>query len=123
MKSIDALQEKRTEESNTETDTPRVACDGGRVDTDADGDGDGSDDADDGDSDDGDGNSDDDEDDDPSAHLRQGGGNPQGENPAERKINEHRDSLQDLADSDLPAAWVAEELLSVVDDRGRGGGA
>jgi len=117
MKSIDALQEKRTEESNTETDTPRVACDGGRVDTDADGDGDGSDDADDGDSGDDDGESDD-EDDDPSGHSRRAGGKPQGETPAERKINEHRDALQDLADSDLPAAWVADELLGIVDDRG-----
>jgi hypothetical protein len=46
------------------------------------------------------------------------GENPQGETPTERKINEYTDDLRDLADSDLPAAWVAEELLAVVDDQG-----
>ena len=74
MKSIDALQEKRTEEQTTETDKTAV-CDGGRVETDTntdDGDtgGDGDDEAGDGEDDDGDGDSDD-EDDDGSGCRRQ----------------------------------------------------
>jgi len=38
-----------------------------------------------------------------------------GAGPGE-KIQQRRDDLQDIADSDLPAAWVAEALLDVADD-------
>jgi len=74
MKSIDALQEKRTEGQTTETDKT-VVCDGGRVETDADtndGDtgGDGGNEAGDDEDDDGDDDSDD-EDDDGSGCRRQ----------------------------------------------------
>lgn len=33
-----------------------------------------------------------------------------------QRLQNHRDDLQDLADSDLPVAWVAEHLLDVIDD-------
>lgn len=34
------------------------------------------------------------------------------------KIETHRDDLEDLADTDLPAADLAETLLEVADQRG-----
>jgi len=44
-----------------------------------------------------------------------------------QRLQDHRDDLQDLADSDLPCAWVADALLDVADDGdqevdGSGGG-
>lgn len=42
-----------------------------------------------------------------------------------QRLQNHRDDLQDLADSDLPVAWVADALLDAADDAGRdqdGGG-
>lgn len=33
-----------------------------------------------------------------------------------QRLQDHRDDLQDLADSDLPVAWVADALLDVADD-------
>lgn len=37
-------------------------------------------------------------------------------------VEEHRDDLEALADSDNPAAWVAAELLEAVEsNRGDGG--
>jgi hypothetical protein len=39
-----------------------------------------------------------------------------------QRLQHHRDSLQDLADSDLPVAWVAKHLLDVIDDDADGGG-
>lgn len=35
-----------------------------------------------------------------------------------QRLQRHRDDLQDLADSDLPVAWVADALLDVADDAG-----
>lgn len=31
-------------------------------------------------------------------------------------MNRHRDDLKDLAESDLPVAWVADALLDVADE-------
>jgi hypothetical protein len=31
-------------------------------------------------------------------------------------VREHRDDLEDLAESNLPANWVAEALLEAADD-------
>jgi hypothetical protein len=33
-----------------------------------------------------------------------------------QRLQHHRDELQDLAESDLPVAWVADALLGVADD-------
>jgi len=33
-----------------------------------------------------------------------------------QRLQRYRDDLQDLADSDLPVAWVADALLDVADD-------
>jgi len=44
------------------------------------------------------------------------------ESTAEAKIEANRDALEDVADSDLPAAWVADELLAIVGGNGRGDG-
>lgn len=33
-----------------------------------------------------------------------------------QRLQDHRDDIQDLADSDLPCAWVADALLDVADD-------
>ncbi len=35
-------------------------------------------------------------------------------------VREHRDDLEDLAESDLPVNWVAEALLDVADDADAG---
>ena len=40
------------------------------------------------------------------------------ESSAEAKIEDNRDALEDIADSDLPVAWVADELLAIADDGG-----
>lgn len=32
------------------------------------------------------------------------------------KVREHREELEDLAESDLPVAWIAEHLLDVIDE-------
>lgn len=31
-------------------------------------------------------------------------------------VQEHREELEDLADSDLPVSWIAETLLEATDD-------
>jgi hypothetical protein len=33
-----------------------------------------------------------------------------------QRLQDHRDDIQDLADSDLPCAWVADALLDIADD-------
>lgn len=33
-------------------------------------------------------------------------------------VEEQRKTLESIADSDLPAAWIAEELLALADDSG-----
>jgi hypothetical protein len=35
-----------------------------------------------------------------------------------QRLHDNRDVLEDIADSDLPCAWVADALLDAVDDRG-----
>lgn len=38
---------------------------------------------------------------------------------AVRKVEEKREALEELAASDGPAAWVAEELLEAAEEAGR----
>lgn len=38
------------------------------------------------------------------------------------KVREHRDALEDLAESDLPADWIAATLLDAVDEADAGSG-
>lgn len=33
-------------------------------------------------------------------------------------VRENREALHEIADSDLPASWVAEKLLDAVDEQG-----
>lgn len=33
------------------------------------------------------------------------------------EIEEHREELRDLAESDLPCSWIAETLLEIGDER------
>lgn len=35
-----------------------------------------------------------------------------------QRLQDNRDVLEDIADSDIPCAWVADALLDAVDDRG-----
>jgi hypothetical protein len=44
------------------------------------------------------------------------------ESTAEDKIESHRDALEDVADSDLPLADTAAELLAIVDGDDGGDG-
>jgi len=42
----------------------------------------------------------------------------QGAETGLQRLHDNRDVLEDIADSDLPCAWVADVLLDAVDGRG-----